>query len=125
MSQCIGVPYPTINTMLSKKEEVKDDFIAARFSSKQTRLQDERSFELENALKTWFQSKVLVGIHITINLMQEKALELTAKMNLTAGFKVSQCWFRGLKDRHSITGRTICGKSNAVDNPSKIKNFLN
>lgn len=47
--------------------------------------------------------------------MQEKALELSAKMDVREDFKASQGWLRGFKDCHGITGHTMYGESNAVN----------
>ena len=55
-------------------------------------------------------------------------------MNITSDFKASTGWLAGFKERHGITGRTISGESNAVDDvtvnhwktnvlPDIIKNY--
>ena len=101
---------------ISKRNTILNVFLKlVAKSTKHSRQQEGRYVDLEKALFTWFQQNRAAALPISGDMLKAKVIDLAKIMNVTADFKASSGWLQGFKDRHGITGRTICGESKAVD----------
>ena len=71
------------------------------------------SEQLECSLWMWFQKKRSMNIPISGALVQEKALEITNKLNLT-DLKASNGWLQKFHARHNIVFSVVSGEAGDV-----------
>ncbi len=70
--------------------------------------------EIDCELLKWFTIQKSKNVPITLNLLNEKSIEIAKKLNIE-NFKGSISWARRFKKRHNITYGTVSGESKSVD----------
>ncbi|XP_046608718.1 tigger transposable element-derived protein 6-like [Neodiprion virginianus] len=112
----LGLPYSTLMTIIANSADIRSSTSkAGPLGEKRTRTQEGRFSDLDKALLTWFQQKRAANIPVSGPMLQEQALIFAKKLNVTADFKASAGWVFKFKKRCGITGRSVCGEANSVD----------
>jgi hypothetical protein len=77
---------------------------------------------INKLLYRWFQGARALGYIITGPILQIKAKEMQATLNLNTDFKASIGWLDKWKKRHNVLSYAICGES-AVVNQETVLNW--
>jgi len=65
-------------------------------------LKKAKTEKLDEAVYLWFKQQRTQGIPISGNILKEKALLLSQKLNENESFSASQGWLEKFKKRHGI-----------------------
>jgi hypothetical protein len=111
----LNIPVATVNSIVKTRKSIeKSAKECGPMGKKRKYVKYSKYNELEEILKTWFQSSRAAGIPISGVLLKEKALHAAARLGIE-DFKASNGWIDRFKNRYNIVYKTICGESAGVN----------
>ena len=102
------VPRTTIIGIIKSKEMIQNA-IESGNASKRIRIKSSRNEELEQAILIWFKQVRSQNISVIGQLLQEKAREIAAQLQISE-FRASNGWLEKFLRRHSITLKSVQGE---------------
>lgn len=108
----LGLPPSTLNSIVSKRAEIKGN--AALFGPKAKQARGAKYGTLDESLLTWFQQARAAGINFDGSILREKAMEVADRLGIT-DFAASNGWIDRFRKRHGIAYKTVCGEAASVN----------
>ncbi|XP_062599444.1 tigger transposable element-derived protein 6-like [Saccostrea cucullata] len=111
----------TVGDILRKKDFYLEQF-EKNASPKKSRFNNTcKFFDINDVVFKWFSTARAKGIPISGPIIQEKALQYSAELQIP-GFKASNGWLDRWKNRYSVTAFKISGESASVD-PVTVEDY--
>lgn len=121
-----GVGETTVGDWRRNKAQI-EAFCSKMDSSKalegRSTLKKAKTEKLDEAVYLWFKQQRAQGIPISGNILKEKALLLSQKLNENESFSASQGWLDKFKKRHGIRQLAIAGEKLSA-NIESAKDFV-
>jgi transposase len=120
----LGISASTLNSIVSKKDEIREQIRKCGKSSKTRKTSKESKYaELEQILFTWYQQSRAVNIPIDGCIIREKAKQIAVRLAID-DFAASNGWISRFKDRHGLVYKKLAGESASVD-PERTSLWIN
>ncbi|KAH7947438.1 hypothetical protein HPB52_011951 [Rhipicephalus sanguineus] len=108
----LGPPPSTLNSIVSKRAEIKGN--AAPFGPKAKQARCAKYGNLEETLLTWFNQARAAGINFDGSILHEKLMEIADRLGII-DFAVSNGWIDRFRRRHGIAYKTVGGEAASVN----------
>lgn len=112
MASKLGLPVSTLNTAVSKREEIRRKVQVIGASVKQ--IKNAQHGSMEDILLAWFKEVRAAGVNIDGKFLQEKADDIALSLRIE-GFQASNGWLHWFKARHGLVFKTVSGEGKNVD----------
>lgn len=108
----------TLRGILKNKEAINAAYLECGIKAKKrSRIQSGQNEDFEKVLVRWFKETRASNIPVNVELLREKALELSKSYDME-NFSASHGWVEKFKNRHGLASRVLSGESASVDNDS-------
>uniref|UniRef100_T1JB04 HTH CENPB-type domain-containing protein n=1 Tax=Strigamia maritima TaxID=126957 RepID=T1JB04_STRMM len=113
----------TLSTLIKKRKEYENAFKTTETGLGRKRLRKPCYPDLETALKLWFDSVRSKNVHISGDLIKDKALQLASGLGYDT-FVASGGWLTRFKSRFGIACKVLAEESAAVCDGDNIHDIL-
>lgn len=114
ISKDLGVAPSTIATILKDRAKITELHRGSQLAPSRKRLRLGNFQVVDQAVLTWFKDARLQDVPVSGPLLQEKAREFAAVLEVT-GFEASAGWLYRFRQRNGITWQTASGEGKAAD----------
>lgn len=109
-----GVARSTIATILKDKEKIMKCQLQSHLAPSRKRLRLGDFQRVDSAVLTWFKDVRAQNVPVSGPMIQEKAREFAAILDVT-DFEASSGWLHRFRQRNAITWQTVSGEEKAAD----------
>lgn len=111
----LGLPPSTLNSIIAKKTEIRDQATKFGTSAKKRKTGRESTFaELEEVLYKWYLQTRASNIPIDGSILKEKAKQIALRLSVD-NFSASNGWAARFKQRHGLVYKKAWGESSSVN----------